>query len=169
MNAERALLPTTATERLEQSRALLRQALQGTRQSRTRAGTHKPTPVWLANLKSIPLLVVLAEALNGWWSQHPLRVAGTLAADSTRAVLQPLARSNPIALALGALLLGGLVAWSRPWRWLFKPALFAGLGPQLLAKSIAHLPLTAWLQALISMATQKPAASAAHTAPLSRS
>ncbi len=157
MSAERPLVPTTATERLEQSRALLRQALQGTLQNRTFPGAHKPTPAWLANLKSIPLLTVLAEALNGWWSQHPLRVAGTLAADTTRAVLQPLARSNPVALAVGALLLGGLVAWSRPWRWLFKPALFSGLGPQLLAKSIAHLPLTAWLQALISVATQKPA------------
>jgi hypothetical protein len=143
----------TATERLEKSRTLMRQALRGTH-SRTDT-PHKPPPAWRAHLQSIPVLTVLVEAVSSWWMQHPLRVASNLVANTTRAVVQPLALRNPMGLVLGALLVGGLLAWSRPWRWVLKPALFAGLWSQLLSKGIAHVPLESWLAALGSLIGQK--------------
>ena len=74
-----------------------------------------------------------------------------VAADSTKGVLQPMAQKNPLGLVFGALVLGGLLAWSRPWRWLIKPALFAGLLPQLVSKALAHVPSRSWLAVLTSL------------------
>ena len=157
MSTPLAAPASTATERLEQSRARLRQALRG-RPSGTESPP-QPTPAWRVYLQSIPVLTVLVEAVSSWWMQHPLRVASTLVVDTTRAVVQPLARRNPMGLVVGALLVGGLLAWSRPWRWVLKPALFAGLWSQLLSKGIAHVPLESWLAALGSLVWQKkPAA-----------
>ena len=92
--------------------------------------------------------------------QHPLRVASQLAVETTSALVQPLAKRNPLGLVLGALVVGGILVWARPWRWLLKPALFAGLWSQLLSKGIAHLPLESWLAALVSVPRQKPSAHA---------
>jgi hypothetical protein len=158
VNAGLALAETTATERLENSRALLRQAMQGKTKSHPDTGTRPLAPEWVAHLKSIPVVTVLVEAITSWWMQHPLRVASQLAAETTRAVVQPLARRNPVGLALGALALGALVAWTRPWRWVLKPALFAGLSSQLLSRGIANLPLKSWLAALGAATSQKPPA-----------
>ena len=154
MSADLAIPAMTATERLEKSRASLRQALRGKHHSRPSPGSRASAPGWLSNLKSVPMVTVLVEAITSWWMQHPLRVASLLAVDTTRAMVQPLARRNPLGLALGALALGALVAWTRPWRWVLKPAMFAGLWSQLLSKGIAHLPLESWLAALGSVAWQ---------------
>ena len=158
MSAGLALAETTATERLENSRALLRQAMQGKTKSHPATGTRPSAPEWVAHLKSIPVVTVLVEAITSWWMQHPLRVASQLAVETTRAVVQPLARRNPVGLALGALALGALVAWTRPWRWVLKPALFAGLSSQLLSRGIANLPLKSWLAALGAATSQRPPA-----------
>jgi hypothetical protein len=158
-----ALAESTATERLESSRALLRQAMQGRSKNNPAAGTPASAPEWLTQLKAIPMVSVLVEAVGSWWMQHPLRVASQLAAETTLAVVQPLARRNPLGLVLGALALGALVAWTRPWRWVLKPALFAGLWSQLLSKGIAHLPLKSWLAALGAVTSQRPPAQAPAT------
>ncbi|WP_295960650.1 hypothetical protein [Rhodoferax sp.] len=163
MSAELAVPAMKATERLEKSRALLHQAMRGNPKKQPSPGSRTPAPEWLGNLKSIPMVSVLVEAISSWWMQHPLRVASLLAADTSRAMVQPLARRNPLGLALGALALGALVAWTRPWRWVLKPAMFAGLWPQLLSKGIAHLPLESWLAALGSVAWPKPAAHSSTT------
>lgn len=160
MNTALATASPSAVERLEQSRAVLRQALRGT--PRPTGGARKPVAAWRAHLQSIPVATVLVEAVSSWWKQHPLRVASTLVVDTTRAVVQPLARRNPMGLVAGALLVGGLLAWSRPWRWVLKPALFAGLWSQLLSKGIAHVPLESWLAALGSLLGPK---SPAETGP----
>nr|WP_315429471.1 hypothetical protein [uncultured Albidiferax sp.] len=111
------------------------------------------------SLRSIPLANVLFEAIGSWWTQHPLRIACILAADTTKAIVQPMARRNPLGVALGALLLGGLLVWGRPWRWILKPALFAGLSTQLLSKGIAHLPLQSWMTTLVAaLQVRKPEA-----------
>ncbi|BDT66617.1 hypothetical protein os1_07800 [Comamonadaceae bacterium OS-1] len=161
MSAALDLAETTATERLENSRALLRQAMQGKTKKTSSGGTRRPAPAWLADLKSIPVITVLVEAVSSWWMQHPLRVASQLAAETTLAVVQPLARRNPLGLALGALALGALLAWTRPWRWVLKPALFAGLTSQLLSRGIANLPLKSWLAALGAATSQPPPAQTA--------
>lgn len=158
MSTTLALSETTATERLENSRALLRQAMQGKAKSNLSTGTRPSAPEWVAHLKSIPVVTVLVEAVSSWWMQHPLRVASQLAAETTMAVVQPLARRNPLGLALGALAMGALLVWIRPWRWVLKRALFAGLSSQLLSRGIANLPLKSWLAALGAATSQRPPA-----------
>nr|WP_315187458.1 hypothetical protein [uncultured Albidiferax sp.] len=158
MSAGLVLAETTATERLENSRALLRQAMQSRSKSHSATEPRPSAPEWLTKLKAIPVVTVLAEAVSGWWMQHPLRVASQLAAETARAVVQPLARRNPLGLAVGALALGALVAWTRPWRWVLKPALFAGLSSQLLSRGIANLPLKSWLSAVGAATSPAPAA-----------
>jgi hypothetical protein len=88
----------------------------------------------------------VVEALSSWWSRHPpLRFAGIAAADTAKAMLQPVAQRNPWGLVLGALVAGGLFAWSRPWRWILKPALFLGLAPQVAARVLTHVPSGLWM------------------------
>jgi hypothetical protein len=59
-----------------------------------------------------------------------------LAFNTAQAVVQPLAKTHPVALVTVAFVVGGLLAWRRPWRWILRPALFAGLLPQLLIASL---------------------------------
>jgi hypothetical protein len=105
--------------------------------------------------QAIPGATVLGEALGAWWQQHPAHKASTAAADAAKVALVPVAQKHPWALVGGALVLGALFAWSKPWRWAMKPALksalFAGLLPQLWSKTLPYLsslPLQAWLTAL---------------------
>jgi hypothetical protein len=149
---------TTPAERLARSRECLRQAMRdasaprrGTSEGRTAgAGTD-----WLHSLKSIPGGSVLIEAVSSWWAQHPLRVAGMVAADAASAVVRPVAQRHPLGLVLGALVLGGVLAWSRPWRWILTPALFAGLLPQLFSKAMALVPPRSWMAVLTSLVQEQ--------------
>lgn len=84
---------------------------------------------WLAALKSSPGGSVVIEAVGRWWAQHPLRLFGMVAADAANALVKTAAQRQPLGLVLAALVLGGAFAWSRPWRWILTPALFAGLLP----------------------------------------
>lgn len=129
----------TAAARLDLSRERLRRALLGD------AGTNgdgpgRPsmanTPAWIASLKALPGVGLLVEAAEAWWSRHPLHLAGTIAVTAADAVLKPIAQRHPLRLVLGAAAFGGLLAWSRPWRWVVAPALFAGLVPQLLSAAL---------------------------------
>lgn len=118
-------------ERLVLTRERLRLALQG-------AGSDKPNAdssglPWLDSLAAIPGAGALVATAARWWAQHRLSVATKAVSDAAKAVVQPLAQRHPLGLVLGALLLGGLLAWSRPWRWFLTPALFAGLLPRLLS------------------------------------
>ena len=131
-----ATLPT-ACVRLELSRERLRQALLEVSGAAGDATGRQPS-AWLQGLAALPGAGILIEALRTWWAKHPLHLAGELGVDAARAVLQPLARSHPLALVLGALLLGGVLAWARPWRWILKPAWLAGLGLQLLHETLAQ-------------------------------
>ncbi|MDO9284577.1 MAG: hypothetical protein Q7U26_06740 [Aquabacterium sp.] len=129
----------TAAARLEASRAQLRRALLGAPDD-AHDGSGPPgastTPAWLASLKAMPGVGLLVAAAEAWWSRHPLHLAGTIAVTAADAVLKPVAQRHPLRLVLGAAALGGLLAWSRPWRWVVVPALFAGLVPQLLSAAL---------------------------------
>ena len=167
-----AVLPADAAilicaDRLRLSRERVRQALIDTAgRSSTAAAdaTGEPAAAWLERIKSIPGAAFVIEAIEGWWRSHPLRIATLVGADATLAVLQPLARRHPLALVLGAALFGGLFVWSRPWRLLLKPALFAGLLPQLLAKAVAHVPSQSWMAVLAAL-SKEPHAPAANPNP----
>ena len=115
------------------------------------------------SLLSIPGSSVLIEAVRSWWSQHPLRLASMVAAEAATAVARPLAQRHPLGLLFGALLLGGLLAWSRPWRWIFTPALLAGLLPQVVSKAMTLVPPSSWMAVLNSL-MQEPRAPRAPTA-----
>ncbi len=119
--------PVTPSVRLSQSREHLRQALHGTPASAP--STRAPAP-WWSELRALPAASVIIDAVQAWWALHPLNATVRVVASTTLDVVRPLARRHPLLAVLGAFVLGGLLVWSRPWRWALKPALFAGLLPQ---------------------------------------
>lgn len=123
--------------RLASSRERLRAAMQSGATAST-AGDAKAQD-WTAALKEVPGAGLLLGALRGWWARHPLQVIGALALDAARALVQPIAKRHPVGLVLGAVVAGGLLAWTRPWRWVFTSAVLAGLLPQLAAKVLAQI------------------------------
>ena len=146
--------------RLARSREHLRLALReitAPQRSAASPGTGGAFIAWLENVKSIPGAAALLGAVRSWWTQHPLHLAGSVVVDGVKAAAQPIARRHPIVLMLGALLVGALLARSRPWRWLLEPALIAALLPQLLPKAMTRGPSFSWLSVLTSLASQQPA------------
>jgi hypothetical protein len=162
--------PLSPVEAMNLSRRRLRDALlpdrlhggrfHGGRMAGATADGDTSAP-WLVTLKSLSLIGVLFAALDSWWAQHPLRVAMNIASDTAKAVAQPMARENPLGLMLGVVVLGAAIVWSRPWRWLLRPALFAGLVPQLVSKVAAAVPLQSLMEAFAATLSmprkQKPA------------
>lgn len=144
-----------AVERLEVSRARLRIAMLPP----TALPSHAPATgalAWLERLKHQPTVAIVIDTLQSWWSRHPLRAAVHVASEAGNAVARPIAQHNPIALVLVAGVAGAVLAWSRPWRWALKPALFAGLMPQLISRVVANLPLESWLAVFASTASSTP-------------
>ena len=146
---------TIVAERLALSRERLRQTMQ--QGAKPFKGASKPLlgatgAAWVNSFKSAPGVSIILEAVGSWWARHPLRLASMVAAEAATAVVQPIAQRNPVGLVLGALVLGGVVVWSRPWRWILKPVLLAGLFPQLLSKVITHAPSRSWMTVLMSLA-----------------
>jgi hypothetical protein len=151
--ANRAAL--TASDRLALSRERLRQAMSDFSAPHGEAenpGAGRRAMAWLDSLKSISGAGIVIDAVRGWWTHNPLRIAGMAGADAAQTIVQPMARRNPLTLVLGAFLLGGLIAWGRPWRWIVKPALFAGLLPPLIYKAMNHVPVESWFSVLASLA-----------------
>ena len=162
-----SLVGLTAVERLAQSRQRLRQALD------EMAGPPKPTQgpcdagseaAWLKSLKSIPGANVVIATLRHWWAQHPLHMVNLFAVDAVKTLVQPLAKRNPMQLALGAAVAGGLLVWIRPWRWIPKSVLFAGLLPQLLTNVLIQVDMRSWLNVLASLMQHRQPEAPAQTA-----
>ena len=82
---------------------------------------------------------------------NPLIVAGTFAKEAVETAVQPLAQRNPLGLVAGAALAGAVLAWSRPWRWMFTPAMLASVLPQLVSKAVNHAPALPWMKVLSSL------------------
>jgi hypothetical protein len=130
--------------------------------------SHEPATgalAWLERIKQQPAIAIVIDTLQSWWSRHPLRAAVHVASEAGNAVVKPIAQHNPIALVALACFAGAVLAWSRPWRWALKPALFAGLMPQLVSRVVANLPLESWH----AVFTQAPTAAPPHTDPLRNS
>ncbi|MBA3057853.1 MAG: hypothetical protein KJ614_13400 [Gammaproteobacteria bacterium] len=161
------LLPTPA-ERLTLSRDRLRLALRdiaGPAGHTADARTSGAKLAWLDGLKSMPVAGIVLEAVRSWWAQHPWRVATLLAGETVKTVVQPLAQRHPIGLVVGAVLVGGVLAWARPWRLVFTSSLLAGLLPQLLSKAVTQIPIKSWMTVLTELLkqpqpTQEPAQTA---------
>lgn len=148
-------LPMSPVERLEMSRARLRDAMLPSPAVPANGSPTVP-PAWLERLKNQPAIAILIDTLRSWWQRHPMRAIVHVASETANAVARPIAQHNPIALVAVAGLAGAVLAWSRPWRWALKPALFAGLMPQLISRVVAHLPIESWLAVFTSVNSAPP-------------
>ncbi len=144
--------PPSAARRLAQSREQLRLALQAaappaSTQGRAArgsvgadpAGAAARAPTWLDTIRHHVGVRIVIDVVQSWWARHPARPAVAVAAAAASATIQPIAQRHPLALVTGAALVGGLIVWSRPWRWA-RPALLAGLLPQLLIAAFRAAP-----------------------------
>jgi hypothetical protein len=149
-----------AVDRVEASRARLKLAMSPPPPAADdRAGLHAQP--WLHRLTDLPLVSAVIESVTAWWSHHPLRPVVNVANEASNAVVKPLAQRNPLTLVLVAGVIGAGLAWSRPWRWIFRSALFAGLVPQLASRIVSSLPIESWMtMAGASMSRQRPASHA---------
>ena len=155
----------TLVARLQLSRAHLREVMHkhgAPRSPATATGDHGRIWGWMNQLKTQPAAGVVLDTLGNWWSQHPLRVIGLVAMEAARMTARPIGQRHPFALVAAAFVRGGLFVWTRPWRWILKPALLASLLPQLIRRTIAHTSSRSWL-AMLSALTQKPRASSSQT------
>ena len=139
---------TAALARLEASRARLREAMRPPTPAPSVDGRDAAGRSWLRRLRELPVIGIVADALHGWWSQNPLRPVALVAAEVSNAVAKPLAQQHPIGLVLVAGMVGAALAWARPWRWVLRSALFAGLVPQVASRVVAKLPIESWLTLL---------------------
>jgi len=147
-------MTTTALERVEFSRERLRRAMLPPPAPAAQAP--RPFGSWLQRLRELPLIAEVIDSVAAWWAHHPLRPISQVAGEASSAVARPLAQRHPLLLVLAAGLLGAGLARSRPWRWIFSSALFAGLVPQLAARVVARLPIDSWLAMLASSARAAP-------------
>jgi hypothetical protein len=132
----------TPSERLARSREQLRLSLQAAPAlvaDIDGTGAASTAPTWLDALKSNPGTRVVIDVVSHWWAKHPLRLAAIVATTAATAAIKPIAQRHPLGLVAGAAVLGILIAWCRPWRW-SRPALLAGLLPQLLLAAVRAAP-----------------------------
>lgn len=149
--------PLTPAERLTLSRERLRLALRDISMPPGRASSARASGAglaWLDGLKSIPAAGIVIEAVRSWWAQHPWRIGSLLAGEAAKTLVQPMAQRHPLGLVVGALLVGGVLAWVRPWRLILTSSLFAGLLPQLLSKAVAQIPTQSWMAVLTELLKQ---------------
>jgi len=125
----------------------------------TRPEARKAALTALSRSRDPRFVPILIDALQVWWARHPLHTAGLVAAEASRKFAAPIAERRPMTLILSAVLLGAILALTRPWRWLLRPALFAGLLPALVSRVMKELPV----DSLIRMFGSAPARSAAKT------
>lgn len=162
-----ALLPPAA-ERLARSRERMRLALREMREPAPGTAAPREHPGFLHTLMSLPGVGPLAQALKQEWKQHPLHMATKVSLDVASAALRPVAQRHPALLVAGAMVAGALLVKLRPWRGILKPALVAGLAPQLIARAMALVPFEAWIAGLssaMSRPSDGPAAQPARAAP----
>lgn len=135
-------LPSSASERLTESRERMRLAMQELGSpigENAPAGAKSFSDSLLNSLKTTPGANLLLNLVQDWWSRQPLRASLTLAWDAAQVVLQPIAQRHPMGLVLSAAAAGALIVLTKPWRLISKPALLAGLLPQLLTQVMQHM------------------------------
>jgi hypothetical protein len=156
MTAKLPMPPTlTPVQRLEQSRAHMRSWLDDRMPRSTASGAALRGGVlgeklseWLESLRSNPIAGAVIDGVTGWWSTHPLNSVFRIADETAGDMVGPLVRRHPLAVVAGAFVLGAIAIRIRPWRWLIRPALFAGLASQLTSRLVSHGPLDFMLGAL---------------------
>ena len=151
---------TSASERLADSRQRLRIALLQS-VSGNRVSDMLPSgssPQWVEQLKGMPVIGSAVRSLDAWWAQTPLNAASTTVFYSANTVARPIAARHPFYVVMVAALAGAVLARSRPWRWILKPALFAGLAMRLSSNLVTRVPLQSWITLLTAL-TQRASTS----------
>jgi hypothetical protein len=156
--AEEQHPPMSAAERLAESRERLRQWMErgdGRHEARRRTAAAEAegvAPSAWDRLRGLPVIGVVIDAASAWWSNHPLQPAASLAQGVVRDSVGPLARRRPLMMVAAAFAIGGALVWLRPWRWLVRPALFAGLVSQIATRALTQMPWESMLGAFTSFA-----------------
>lgn len=152
----------TPVERLALSRERLRVAM--AHNAATRASGRAAPGAGLLDILKTTLpganvwIDTLGPTLKQWWARHPLHSSGVLAGDVVRTVLRPMAQRHPVALVTGAVVLGAVLIWSRPWRWAFQPRnLLPTLGPALLSSVLASGAVQSWIASILAKDQEPPA------------
>jgi hypothetical protein len=156
-SAETMIDASSPAERLSLSRARLLNAMQDISASRSEAAKQQAgaSNVWMDSLAAMPGGTVMLEALRIWWEKHPLHIAAGLAAGAAKATLKPMANRYPLRLVFAAFVVGAIFVGSRPWRWIFKPAILMGFLPQIFTKLLTQLPSQSWSGALTTLLQQQ--------------
>lgn len=153
--------PQTPAERLNLSRERLRKAMTRTESSNSDGTPTGNKAVGLGLLDVLKLAVpsagLVIDAVAQWWAGHPLQASGNLAGGVADELLRPLAKRHPLALVAGAVAVGALLVWSRPWRWALRPHLFNTWGPAVLSSAIASTAVQSWLMGVLAKNTPPPA------------
>ena len=98
--------------------------------------------------------------------ENALAVVGTFAKEAVETAVHPFAQRNPLGLVAGAALAGGLLAWSRPWRWLLTPVV-ASMLPVLVTKVVRAAPAGTWMKALTALTRPRQQRQVMRNQPLS--
>jgi len=115
-----------ASERLRQSREMLRLALRKSKlpeDDGCQPGTDSSAADALRKVNDL---------LPDWWRRQPWRLALQLAAQAGKIALLPTAQRHPFMLVAGAATVGAILVTLHPWRWISISALLTGLLPQLM-------------------------------------
>lgn len=137
MSTTESIQEMTAIERLTQSRERMSYWLNDDeRHAHANGNTHEPGS---ADGEPTSVGGIVREVIGEWWAEHPLHASATLAFKASRTAIVPLVRRHPAAVLGGAAVAGAVIVWARPWRWLLRPALVAGVASQLAARAIARM------------------------------
>lgn len=144
--------PAAAKMRLELSRQKLSAAMQPAPEpppsvsARTRSSRVEP---FMQKLHEVPWFAEVLSSVQAWWQQHPLRPISRVAGEASQAVITPIAKRSPWSFVAVSAVVGAGLAYSRPWRWIFRSAIFAGLLPQIAKRVVRRIPV----ESLVSMAS----------------
>lgn len=158
----------TAVERLALSRERLRLAMtQATGRADHGPGANTHVAGLLGLIKTaLPNASLLIDALSQWWTHYAAQGPGQTVAGVADNILKPLAKRYPLLVVAGAVAVGGLLAWSRPWRWVFKPPLLAVWGPALVSSALASGTLQEWILAAMAKNPVPPAPPVPESTPV---
>jgi hypothetical protein len=155
----------TAQERLARSRTSMTQWLGNDAKARSTT-EHSGSPGlarWLKGLSQHPLAALTIDALTERWARHPLHTSVQLAEVAANQTIAPLVRRHPVLVLGSAAVAGALLVRARPWRWLLRPALLAGIASQVAAQWLGRATASP------SHDNAAPSYSTARQAPMSSS